>query len=91
MRAIRPAMSAADGVPIVGQPAKILGWSATFFVECSCGAHLTITGKAGAGMGCPQCRRAVIVKGFKTNGPGLEVEFQFAMMAPEGDDAAPTG
>lgn len=90
----RAPLAATPGVPIVGQPAKILGWSATFFIECGCGAQLTLAGKIGMGAGCPQCRRVVIINGLRSNGPGLEVDFKFGVMpaAPEADPTdAPLG
>lgn len=84
-------MALAPNVPILGQPAKILGWSATFVVECACGTHLTLTGKIGMAVGCQQCRRVVIVNGLRSNGPRLEVDFKFGMMpsdsTPEPQDA----
>lgn len=76
-------------VPLVGQPIKVLGYTAVVSVQCQCGAAVSMQlmvqaneyGLAGIPAGCGACRTVYQVQGAQA-GPDGSIVFALAMQRP---------
>lgn len=79
----------ASGVPLVGQPVHVLGYTVLVMAHCQCGkalpmqlmAQATVQGLAGVAAGCAACGTIYAVQGVQLIDGQLQ--FTLAMQRPQ--------
>ena len=84
LRAMRPVMPAAEGVPIVGQAISISDYKVVLSIKChGCGEVLLFAGKIGDGVGCQKCRVTAFLASMDSKGPQVNWGLRIGTMRAE--------